>query len=321
MAYQSYASSALTDIPANVAILAAAEGWTVDVTNPNEPIFTHPTLVGAVPMRMRANISGGNHDLYFERATSPASGPAALIRSPILSGGITQAPTTVHVFASQTPQPYIAVVVEYGFNRHRHLYFGYLEQVATHTGGEILAAANHEIIANDAQRSGYGAISHQYLCRGRNNRFGSNLQGGVHINHVNNANPWRQFRATGTYNGLEDFTGLEVFGGYMDGPNCGYLSTGMSPFLGGNILVPINLYMPMNPGATAYFAPLGRTPGVRMINMEDIEPGAQIDVGGNNWRCFPAARKSALTAANYNGSVIDYPIEETSYYIGYAYPE
>lgn len=321
MSYQSYASSALTDIPANVAILAAAEGWTVDNTIPDQPIFTHPSLVGAVPMRMRANISAGLHDLYFERATSPASGPAALIRSPILSGGITQAPTTVHVFASQTPQPYIAVIVEYGFNRYRHLYFGYLEQVSTHTGGEILAAANHEIIANDAQRSGYGAVSHQYIGRGRNARWGSNLNGGVHINHVNNANPWRQFRASGTYNSLSSFTGLEAFGGFMDGPNDGYVALGISPFLGGNILVPINLYMPMNPGATAYFAPLGRIPGVREINMEDVEPGAQIDVGGSNWRCFPSARKSAETVALYNGTSIDYPIEETSYYVGYAYPE
>lgn len=309
MAYQSQNITTMGAIPAHVAAFAAAQGWTVAAQ-----VYTHPSLAGAISATLSNPTSTS---LKF--APNEAGAPSAEIEAPILNSGV-QVPTKLHMFISQTPQPYIALCVEFGFNLYRHLYFGYMEKVSAYNGGEVVGASNHESYASNAGVRSFFEIQNQYLFKGHTNRFPLDRCGGVRVSHVNNAALWRKFRETnGNLGSPTEFLDTVAFGGYGDGINDGFVAHGKSPFLGANILAPINLYAPRFPGSNPHFVSLGRPAGVRMVNVKDIEPGAQILVSGNNWRVFPAHTKTAATASLYGPGA--YPLSETSHYVGYAYPE
>ena len=142
--------------------------------------------------------------------------------------------------------------------------------------------------------------------------------GGVHAVHANNANSWR--RSFAAAHDLIEFLDTEVYGGFKDDINDGFVAFGISPFAGSSILTPINLYAPRNPGVGVGFAPMGRPAGVRMVNMRDLNPGSQIVVGAVNWRVFPAFSKNASVNPG-NPTAGNYPTFESSHYVGYAYPE
>jgi hypothetical protein len=321
MSYNTFSISALADIPSIVGTQAAGEGWTVDSANPNQPLITHPTLLGAVQMRLRSTEVSLDEDLIFETAPSPGTNPSARIRSPKLGNNSVPNPTTLHLFCKLTPEPYIAIVVEYGFNSYRHLYFGYLEKVGTFTGGEVLAAATYDESTSLIQVfNEYSNRLNQYLCRGSTIRWSALQCGGARVVHANNPSAWRKFCQGQILSGLDRFGGDEAYGGYFDGVNDGYLLWGKSSFVASNILVPINLYLPRNPGSTAYFAPVGRLAGVRMINIKDLDPGTQISVSTDNWRVFAAfSKRDEIKPTGTSPNIR--PDFETSRYFGYAYSE
>lgn len=309
MAYQSYNITAMTDIPALVASFAALQGWTVTGGN----TYTHPSL-GTAISAVLSNPTGTS--LRF--APSEAGAPTATIAVPNINGGVT--PTKLHIFCSLTPQPFIALCVEFGFNLYRHLYFGYMEKIGSYNGGEVVAASQHEDQSNTSLKNKFDRMTHQYLFNGHQSRTAANDGGGVRVNHANNANLWRKFdESTGTLNLATEYLDTKAFGGFKDNVNDGFLAHGQSPFLGANILTPINLIAPRFNGANPHMVPIGRPAGVRLVNMKDLEPGAQIVVGGQNWRVFAAHSKDASDTPTYG--VGSYPTKESSHYVGYAYPE
>lgn len=310
MAYQSYNITSLSQIIAHVASFAALQGWTVT----GGDTYQHPTLPGAIT----ATLSATATELQF--LANEAGAPLAKIEVPYLNLVGAVAPTKLHIFTALLPQPYIALCVEFGFNLYRHLYFGYVEKVGAYNGGEVLAASNHQKQSNSILRENYYETQHQFLFNGHQNRWGSDLAGGVRVSHVNNTNLWRTFDETnGTLDQNTEWLDDKAFGGFKDGSNDGFVAHGQSPFLGANILAPIDLYAPRFPGINPHMVPLGRPAGVRMVNMQNLEPGAQIVVGGQNWRVFAAhSKQDYIIPAAHVGL---YPATETSYYVGYAYPE
>lgn len=324
MSYQTNSITALADIPAIVGTFLAGLGWTVDSSNPNIPKFTHPSLGGAEQHQLRQNTVSNNRDLILERVSTPTSVSWCFIRDPKLNVGgslVVQNPTTLHLFGSMTPEPYFCIVVEYGFNSYRHLYFGYLERLGFTGGGEVKGAANPHQVSAVGARTYWQDRASQYLFRGRCGYATTGTMGGARIPHANNPNEQRFFNGNqGPLNSLDDFDADEIYGGFGDGINDGHVVYGRSPFAGINILVPMNLYCVLDPGANTSLIPVGRPPGVRMVNMTDLEPASQIVVGGNNWRVFPAFRKSLNLFPPYVTGQ-NWPTEETSYLFGYAYPE
>jgi hypothetical protein len=316
MAYQNFTVTSLAVIPALVAAFATSNGWTVNSSNPTEPTFTHPTFGAAVPFRLK---SPAVDKLTFEAASAPSTIPSSTIVSPKLSQGsfvpLIPPPTVLHVFCAQTPEPHIALVIEYGYNLYRHLYFGYMEKIGGYTGGEVVGAANSTFTTYPVP---FYNITNQYLFGSLQNQFASIESGGVRAVHASNPEPWRKFRTSGA---LSAFDNNHALGGYLDGINDGFVQLGKSPFAGGAILTPINLYAVRNPGINVGFAPIGRPSGVRMVNMEDLAPGAQIAVGLENWRVFPAFSKNVSPSGGVPAGGFPYCTFESSYYVGYAYLE
>lgn len=323
--YSAFDITAITDIPSLVNTFAASAGWTVTGTS-GSPILTHPTLGSPVSFQLSAGISSFDHTLAWSAVSAPSVTSQAVVLSPKLNGTstvpIVAIPTRVHLFADVTPEPFMAIVIEYGFNMYRHLYFGYLQKFGNFTGGEVIAGAGFgSIQAGNPYPKAYQASDTQYLFGARQNQWPDNKSGGMRIVHADNAtNPWRIFQAPLGNNSPTVIPATAAIGGFKDDANDGYLARGKSSFAGTNPLVPMTLYSVKQGGNPPIFAPVGIPTGVRMVHMQDIDPGTSILIGSVSWRCFAAFRKNlsdtvTRTLSNNWGS------DETSSWVGYAYPE
>lgn len=313
MAYSQVSVSAITDIPAAVATFAAANGWTVSGQN-----YKYGS---GVEFTLSATISGYDHELKWTATSDVRVTSAAKIRSPKLNGTASvpsvSIPSSVHLFTSSTPAPFLAIVVEYGFNSYRHLYLGYLQKHGSFTGGEVLGAT-HFPASSSAPRYPitYRDDDVQYLFGARSRAFDNANQGGVLVDHASNATKWRRFYGPTGINTITNFAGTEAVGGFKDDINDGYIARGRSTYAGINLLTPINLYAAQGSGGSVAFIPVGAPAGIRAVNMTDIDPKSSITITTDDWMCFPAISKAADSVAK---STSGWGAGETSAMVGYAY--
>lgn len=312
MATANYSITSLGDIPALVHAFADTAGWTVTGTT-SAPVLTHPTLAGAVSFTLTKTTetipgydSGWNTDyLRWSDGThnaeiwSPWSG--ATYYPPTVV-----APSRVYLFGALTPEPYLAITVEYGYNRYRHLYFGYAEKIGSYNGGEIIYGSN--FIEYYGRSISYRRSDCSYPFSSLPNLRGSRPGGWMKIDHADNPTTWRKFRR-------ED-PSIPVMGGYGDDINEIMVARGLSPYAGSTILVPCNLYCRTSVGN---YVPVGRPAGVRLVNMRDTEPAASINDGIYDWTCFPVFRKNLETTPSVTTD--QWSPDETSANLGMAYLE
>lgn len=335
MAYQEYSINAITDIPAIVSAFASSLGWNVPDTN----TLRHPNYEGAGPgglaFTLTADIDGLNHSLRWTCVTPPYNTKSAVLRSPIFSTaaapnvGVTQTPTKLFLISRLDPEPYIAIVVEYGYNLYRHLYFGFMEKIGNYTGGEVIASSNGNVGQTvSSTRFWYddGGASYSgchYLFRRYNNVWTQDASGGVHVEHADNANKWRHFRRSATITASENwgvaFDGTDALGGFGDSFNDLYVAKGKNALAGASVLTPINLLVSQPVTGDARFTPIGCPTGVRMINIEELEAQSVAEVGGETWYVFAAHRKTDDLYTRGPTTTYRYPVSESSYYLGYAY--
>lgn len=321
--YSAYDIVAITDIPPLVNTFAAAAGWTVSGT-PSDPILTHPTMSGPISFQLAAAISGYDHTLAWSAVAAPQVTSQAVVLSPKLNGTgaapVVSLPTRVHLFGALTPAPFLAIVIEYGFNLYRHLYFGYLQPFGNFTGGEVIAGAGFNSSNSQfAYPKSFLDVGTQYLFGARQTHWAANNSGGMNIVHADNPTPWRTFQVPAGLNGPITLSATAALGGFRDDANDGYLARGKSSYAGTNPLVPMTLYTVRQGGNPPVFAPVGIPAGIRMVHMQDIDPGAAIVIGAVTWKCFAAFRKNPNIAVAQGGS--GWGADETSSWVGYAYPE
>lgn len=325
MAYQEIAVASVADIPAAVYNFATSHGWVSGGVN---TIHAPGSLENFV---WTSNISGTNNQNKDVIVTRTGPAHRALCRSPKLFNGssvnnpIVPNPSKLHCFAGLLPQPYLAIVIEFGFNLYRHIYCGMMEKLGSYDGGEVLSCNNaYQTYATGSNKHD----DNQFLFSARHalgdsGMGAANDKGGVSVIHPSNPNPWRQFSGVNFATNLVDqLTENVVFGGYNDGPLDSILARAKSSYAGSAVLVPFNLYCPRGNLAAANFAPIGRPAGVRAVRMDGLDPGKTVQVGSEVWRCFPEMRKSSsLSTPNRGSSTSAWPIDETSYYAGLAYLE
>lgn len=304
MAYQNNSIGSLSAVLPLAATFAAAHGWSVSGNTYDAGTGTTFTL------------SSASDSLTWTPSDSAA--PRTFAASPKLNGtsGIPSipSPTQLHMFASATPAPYLIIVIQYDYNLYRHLYLGNMVKVGSYTGGEVLDAVN-TFASNDGFQY---PISYRNRTRNlfnaRSRVIGTPNTGGVRVGST-----WRKFFGTDASNPMGQFDDATVLGGFGDDINDGYLARGRSTFAGSQILVPVNLYATVPVTGDTTFMPLGHPAGVRLVHMQDIDPGQSIAIGGVTWRCFPATRKSVATTVGKSTS--GWAADESSYFVGYAYPD
>jgi hypothetical protein len=311
--------TAITDIPTLVNTFAGDVGFTVTGTS-GSPILT-PAGGESFQLSTATGTDGGGS---FEILRWVNGTVTAQIYSPRLLVGAafnSVAPTKVIMFGALTPQPYLAIVVAYGFNLYRHLYLGVMEAVGGYTGGEVVSGSQFpDYIQFSGSTASYRGYNTAHLFGNYQDRFDATHSGGVHVVHADNPTyPWRVFHQASQFTFTPSSTIDEkvVFGGFSDDVNDGYLARAKSSFAGANILSPINLYAGRLGNS---ITPIGRPPGIRLVRMDDIAPESTISIGSDDWECIPAFAKSELQSVpRDSGSNLGKLSAETSWHVGYAY--
>lgn len=314
--YSTHSIASVLSIPALLATFATSLGWDVDSSSPDQPIINAP-FTGAVPWRVRASSAGTSKDVVVEDVGVADVTSSIYARAPILDG-VALDPSAVSFIGGMDPEPYIGIVVKYGVDHYRHLYIGFVEKIGNWTGGDVISGTQGPISTNTQALSFLpsGNAVH-YLGNARQALRAADVSGGVLLDHADSTTNWRSFRGPSGSSALSAFTDSHVIGGFGDDVNDGYLARGRSPFAGVQPLAPISLYAAVPIIGDTSFRPIGHMAGVRAVNMADIAEGAVIDIGGENWRCYPALRRSlATTMPVGTGNWRQY---ETSYMVGYAY--
>ncbi|MBK3745245.1 hypothetical protein G3A39_39360 [Paraburkholderia aspalathi] len=334
MAYAEYSISSVTDIPQLVEDFARTVGWWVGTG----AILRHPDYEGNGPGGLRfqlsASVSGIDHRITWKCQDTGFENSQAFTRSPVLANpantaqAVVQIPSKLFLISRLDPEPYIAIVIEYGYNLYRHLYFGFAEKVGDYQGGEIVSGCNGWQSTYGTGTSGVRWDLRSWtsqLFNGVQSNTTRNNSGGIHIQHADNAQPWRRFSPVRLPNisAAEDLTllfdGSECIGGYGDSFNDPYVSKGKNAVAGASVLTPINLMSTQMVTGDVRFIPVGIPAGVRMINIQELESQAISDVGGENWYSFAAFAKRNDLFTRKEATLTRWPNTESSYFLGYAY--
>lgn len=346
MAYATYAITAMTEIPALVKTFADARGWTTTTVSATSVTVRHPTYTGAKTFGVQTDHTGSGITLLERlRLTCTDASNSALVISPKLN--VSQAdidsavqviaPSRLHLFgelggnSASSGVSFIAGVIEYGANLYRHFYLGYADKISAYEGGELITGSacwfQTQGITGVVTRPFFD-VDHCIYPFSALHQAGYVDNGGMHINHVGNAQPWREFAnrqnlvATTLFANFSTNGHKVVLGGYKDSINSGYMLAGKSPYSGAQIMTPINLYIGKRSASEQNFQAVGNPAGVRLVHMEDLEPGAEVTVGSSVWRVFPVFSKRSeanMTAASTLATAREWPAFNSSQYVGMAY--
>lgn len=341
MAYQEYTITTLADIPSLVAGFAATLGWDVQAGT----VLRHPNFNGAGPGGLAFKLTaqdtpemyGGplTHKDLFWTCTTDATKSAG-IRAPVLATeaaptiGVVQSPTKLFLIGLIEPEPYIAIVVEFGYNLYRHLYLGYMEKQGIYTGGAVISGCSGPFGAENTDVQAFANNRCTFLFRGHNFSndpsycYDEKFYGGVEVNAAENAVPWRKFfnnkRQGGSGNSIGIATGAEAFGGFGDGINDPYVAKGQNRIAGAVVLSPINLYISRMITGNWRLRGIGRPAGVRMVNIKEMEPQASFSIADDNFYSFAARSKNnSIWQPRPGNDGRRYRLWESTYFLGYAY--
>lgn len=338
MAHSEHLITSLSEIPPLVHAFATSLGFVVSGTTSN-PEIRHPNYMGAGPggliFRMSVSLSGVNHDLIWQStATVGGATPTARLRSPIFATNaaptvaLTQTPTKVHLIGMMAAEPFMAAVVEYGYNLYRHLYVGFMEKIGNYEGGEVVSSQNGPVVTSaSANLDILSRSTKNHLFSGRQSLWNPAVTaggGGVHVLHADNAATWRHFYNPRALSGNIDsavFDGTEVLGGYGDSINDPLIARGLNRFAGVDVLTPVNLYASQLVTGAIRLRPIGHPTGVRLCNLKDLEPLAINTIGAETWRIFAATcrRDSDIEPRAGTSTAQRYRQYESSGYLGIAY--
>ena len=350
MAYQEYAIASLDDIPATVAAFATDLGWNVTYSGGKpvlrDPDYLGPGLVGGPGFRLgverppstgSGSLNGIGYankfvDLVWDFSTGETT-DKAVMRSPIIGDAQNYqeprvaTPTKLFLIGMMTPRPYIAIIVQFGYNLYRHLYMGLMEKQGVYENGAVISAVNG--MFRQVNGDGYWLTleDEQFLFNGFNTWASPGMNGGVMVDSNTLTQKWRRFRSnymnSNPVNWYQQLNGTEAFGGFRDGQPHAMVTKGKNSYAGAQVLVPMNLMVTRMLTNEFRLKPIGRPPGVRMVNIAELEPEAQVEVGGERWYSFAAISKQN---DNYNRRYYlnnnQYSVsrmQETSYNLGYAY--
>lgn len=329
MAYLVQSISGLASLPAAVKAFASSLGWAVGST------LDQVTTPSGTTWEFLVSITATDHRLDIRDIANTAT-RAVWTKLPKTAGTFSApvigAATKLHLFGNPAPYavdggvaPYVAGVIECGFNSYRHFFIGKTVKIGDYTGGDLLSANYFNADNLSASSMSVFSESNKYLFSARHRAASGSgpvlgNSGGVLLSHVDNPNPWRRFYGPVGSGCRLAFVGDEVFGGHMDAVNSGLIRRGVAPYAGANILTPVNLYAARGSGVSAVFAPIGHVPNTALIDMRGLEPGAQIDVAGSNWRAFPEFSKQTVTSVLRNNLGYWWDAE-SSQNLGMAYKE
>ena len=334
MAFQTGTSSSIQNLMDQLETFAVANGWTSDFSRtelpPNDAgklglskngVFVAWAWVTSEAGGALAHAANLANDITASQELAAATGDDGGVYSQIESfptaiengrhSNNMAGPNTAYWFFEQDANPaYIHVVVEINAGQFRHFGFGELEKIGDWVGGAYHYHHNwNQSNANIDNPLGAHQIGLDAAYTGANqNSPVLHCQG---IGDQVAADRWARVCYAGTqgYPNGTDRAGNNMgtaFGGWRGGIRgnlAGGPFTALSAF---KPLIPVSVFWwdaTITPDQAIY---LGNQADVRMINMQNIDPGQTISVAGETWYCFPWVRKQFLqndTEESRNGGV------------------
>lgn len=293
MDYETGISTGPSDLVARLTTFAVANGWTLVGATTGTCISKNGIVVG---------LFTDSDEIFARGAIGPGSAAVAWNNQPGHSG-VTVAIdcgtgpfTAYHLFAGdEDGREYLNMVVEYASGRFRHLAFGQLIKHGSYTGGTYVDGVNWNnstTFQNSPDNS-----NHQVICDAN---MGSNGTGQVHCDYDGKTNNWQIIQGgTSTASGVGSARS-EGMGQIF--PNLGVQNWNLR-----NNLAPLTYFVNR---ASSLRSPIGRIPNMRIMGMNNLQPGETLSIGGVDWMCFPIVQRTEGAQPN---------TVETSGFYGYAY--
>lgn len=203
--------------------------------------------------------------------------------------------TAYHLFAGdELGCEYLNLVVEYAAGRFRHLAIGQMIKHGSYTGGTYVDGVNWNNSTSYQNNPESG--NHQVICDANT---GSGT-GHFWCDYDAKSNNWQRVITTaGTGNALGSARSNGM--GQMF-PNLGVQNWNLR-----NNLAPLTYFANR---ASNLRSPVGRIPNMRILGINNLEPGETLSIGGVDWMCFPIVQRTEGSQPN---------TVETSGFYGYAY--
>jgi hypothetical protein len=296
MDYETGISTGPGDLMGKLATFAATNGWTL----------TSYGVGNGASLSKGTIVCGYNTDTdeIFLRGGTSTAGAAwnSLANNPGYSVTIDCGAgpfVAYHLFAGEeSGSEYLNAVIEFASGQYRHLCFGNLIKHGAYTGGTYIDGVNWNNSINFANQP--ESDNHQVICD-------ANVQSGnghVYADFDAKTNNWVRVMSAG------GFTTTNGTGSVRsNGINQMFHNLGYARFNLRNLTAPLTYFANR---ASSLRSPLGRIPNMRQVGMGNLEPGAILSIGGDEWKCFPISQR---TDSWGSGSSL---IESSGPY-GYAY--
>lgn len=274
-------------------------------------------LVYADNEKMRVRIPGAEQDFVFSYVTRSVSSTqyGVLSREDItcdvggMGGELFTAScdyiapiSRLFVHAGVDPEPWALMTFETAPGYFHHLYFGYVEKLGQYDSGVVASG----FVTNTAYRGQTGfndwresasststtGYSHFLFGAGPGIATAElNRNGGMEI--VSPEAPATVYR----FGGYTTSGGYYVGGGFTHGHNGLLMATESSTIDGSINAHPVVLHAQVT--GNLWQTPVAVIPGVRMINITDLEPAQVITLGGEFWQVFPLCNKTIPRGASF----------------------
>ncbi|MCE8012897.1 hypothetical protein [Billgrantia desiderata] len=199
------------------------------------------------------------------------------------------------LYGGNAPEPWLLVTVMTEPGIYRHGFLGYLERYGAWDGGAAIDTCNfgHSTATGRPPLGWSNQDSHMLFSGNTRFSFSTTFRpagnlGGVMIQNAGLGNsPLARFCTTGNNYPAD---APRAGGGAVDSYARRLRDPGVNPLSGEAALAPITLFADMLRNST--WTPLGRVPGLRLVNIANFDPGERYSYAGKAWRIFPLCRKS-----------------------------
>lgn len=297
MPYATGAATDPADLLSDLAIFAAANGWTV-----NTPASGRVFEKGSVFCGVNADA-----DSLDSRGCLSYAGGSAWDAQPNNSGvthvcNLGAGPfTSYHMYAeTEGGKSFLGMAVEISAGVYRHWLVCDLIKQGAWTGGAYSDSTFHDLTADDINR--HDSANHRYLADARSGRsdlghFACDVDG-LSNNWVQIANAFvttQSTRGIGCVRGNGKWEG--VWGSQYQKWNL------RTP------IWPLELFVnrPSNLRSLA-----GRVPALRYVNLRNFIPGEILSIGGDDWQLWPNTARTDTDGSSSSST-------PASSYYGYAY--
>lgn len=300
MDYETGISSSPADLVSKLATFAATNGWTINTPSSGYVFVKGDIVVGISSSETRISLRGAiayNAGAAWDAQTGNSGFTTGLT---VGAGPF----TAYHFFAgAEDGKEYLNAAIEYAAGRYRHLAFGTLLKHGTYTGGTYVDSTDWN--TSTSWQNQPDESRHQVICDANSNtNQGGPGAGQVWCDYDSKSNNWVRIGLTNTFNADRGIGSVRSNGINQMFPWLGYARWNLR-----NLTAPL-IYFANRPSNLR--SPIGRIPNMRLVGMQNLEPGVTLSIGGSDWLVLPIIQRTE----SYDSG--NSTIESSGIY-GYAY--